>query len=732
MADQETPVGKNHSILVTGDVITDVFIYEGRQRRRSSAIPTGALFAAVGGGAALLADLLDAVTACRLSTTPESHSTTVKRGFSTHNRATPHATCYHVMKAFQTSAKCSDLVWRISEIPGSSDGPSTSDDATTLDLSSTNARSTVVIDDAGLEFRRWPCRHAWPRFLVDKNQLIPDWIILKTSAPITAGDLWHTLVSGQTQEPLPQTVHNSHEMLARTIIVVSIDDIRIQPVHVMRRLSWERTALDLVHELQNNHALADLKKARFVVINLGTDGALIAEFPRDGANPRFRLLFDPARLEGDFSDTIAGTMSGCQTCLTASIAAHITGTQTTETDTAQRLEHGVHAGLCAMRRLLLEGHGPVTPTTPNVNSGFPHKAVAAEICLPPHDWSFGITSIPENLLPSDNWTIIAGHPPRGTKPLWGLARRVALQGVKQLTQTPYLQFGKLFSVERTEIERLRALQRLLVSYQNDLKASRPLSIAVFGPPGSGKSFGVKALARAVFGEKVPLLEFNLSQFQDPSELHGLFHQVRDCVLSGRLPVVFWDEFDSQGLKWLQYFLAPMQDGTFQDGQVTHPIGKCVFVFAGGTRFRFQDFGQPPVDAIEKQPESLNKRKEFEEKFAALKGPDFKSRLAGYLDVLGPNQRDENDLTFPVRRALLLRVHLGVSDKAPLTIDSGLLSAFLEIDQYRNGARSLEKIAEQIRLAGNGISFTRSDLPARNQIDLHVDAEKFIGLIGGSL
>ena len=266
-------------------------------------------------------------------------------------------------------------------------------------------------------------------------------------------------------------------------------------------------------------------------------------------------------------------------------------------------------------------------------------------------------------------------------PPWGLARRVAIMGENQLVQTPYLKFGKLFTIARTEIERMRTLQRLLLSYQSDKKADKPLSIAVFGPPGSGKSFGVKELARAVFSENVPLLEFNLSQFQEPSELHGLFHQVRDYVMRGKLPVVFWDEFDSQNLKWLQFLLAPMQDGAFQDGQITHPIGKCVFVFAGGTEIRFDDFGVPKVqrdgdgdsgDTAKSQSKELLEKQERELK--VLKVPDFKSRLAGFLDVLGPNRRDSNDLTYPVRRALMLRFHLGIAEKAHLTIDSGLLSA----------------------------------------------------------
>ena len=67
--------------------------------------------------------------------------------------------------------------------------------------------------------------------------------------------------------------------------------------------------------------------------------------------------------------------------------------------------------------------------------------------------------------------------------------------------------------------------------------------------------------------------------------------MRDLGLSGKLPLVFWDEFDTalegQPLGWLRYFLAPMQDGAFQDGQITHPIGRAIFVFAGGTAERME-------------------------------------------------------------------------------------------------------------------------------------------------
>lgn len=290
---------------------------------------------------------------------------------------------------------------------------------------------------------------------------------------------------------------------------------------------------------------------------------------------------------------------------------------------------------------------------------------------------------------------------------------------------PYQRFGKLLTMDRAEIESLRNLRQLIRDYVKNDKGKKPLSLAVFGPPGSGKSFGIKQIAEGILGKKVPLPEFNLSQFNEPADLIGALHQVRDLVLKGTTPVVFWDEFDSKGYDWLQYLLAPMQDGAFLEGQVTHPIGKCIFVFAGATSWDYENFGSNPKDA------------EGWKDFKLLKGPDFMSRLSGYLNVLGPNPRcawdaaaeewvpQDDDICFPVRRAILLRAMLGLKDDAPLEIDPGLLSAFLEIPKFEHGARSLEKILEQVKQRGLPGALRRSDLPPATVLALHADYEKFM-------
>ena len=46
---------------------------------------------------------------------------------------------------------------------------------------------------------------------------------------------------------------------------------------------------------------------------------------------------------------------------------------------------------------------------------------------------------------------------------------------------------------------------------------------------------------------------------------------------------------------LRYFLAPMQDGKFQQGNHAHPIGKAIFVFTGGTSWTLDNLGKNAKD-----------------------------------------------------------------------------------------------------------------------------------------
>lgn len=187
---------------------------------------------------------------------------------------------------------------------------------------------------------------------------------------------------------------------------------------------------------------------------------------------------------------------------------------------------------------------------------------------------------------------------------------------------PLGRFNDFVTADRHEIEGYRSIQALLSEYCSKPQ-TKPVSIAVCGPPGSGKSFGITQVAKSLKLKRDPKT-FNLSHFVNPDQLTQALHVVRDIGLSGDVPLIFWDEFDAalgeSELGWLRYFLAPMQDGEFQERHVTHPIGRAIFVFAGGTCHTLQKSDRGADDPA----------------FRMAKGPDFVSRLQGYVNVMGPD------------------------------------------------------------------------------------------------
>jgi hypothetical protein len=571
----------------------------------------------------------------------------------------------------------------------------------------------LVLDDAGYLFRNQPQKECW--LLPKKEQTPPDWILLKMSHPVAQGDLWYALIE---------------DFADRLVCVVSADELRHECVNISRGLSWERTVEEVRDGLLNNPALAGLDRCRHLVVTFECDAALWVDRPPK-SEPRAALCYDAGGAEGGWTDRVEGKVIGTSATRTAALCYALARQVSAGGTRALDLAPAIEAGLVASRNLHEFGHGLVGEELP---TGFPAARMAKDILNPAA--SFARAVIPwlrqGAALPASGrtWMIVeTSQRPLGSDApptLVGLARQVVLQGLPALRRLPHARFGKLITADRSEIEALRNLRRLMLDYREVKRPAKPLSLGVFGPPGAGKSFGVKQLAIEVFGTGA-WLEFNLAQFDGPHDLMGAFHQVRDLVLSGLTPVVFWDEFDSREYEWLQYLLAPMQDGRFQEGQLNHAIGKCVFIFAGGTSFAFESFG-PPASA----------RQEARDRFKLRKGPDFHSRIDAYYNVNGPNQRvlpspdgpeqpDPQDVCTPLRRALLIRGLLGCGLQERLDFDSDLLDALLLAPRYTHGSRSLEKLVSSLRRADGG-PIRRSSLPAAAQLAMHVDPEAFAAIL----
>jgi len=561
----------------------------------------------------------------------------------------------------------------------------------------------VVLDDGGLGFRN---REAlWPQALNARKK--STWILLKMAQPVAQGPLWERLVNDFSE---------------RLVVITTVNDLRQTAVQISRNISWERTAQDVSWELTYNPNVNSLSRCADVIVSFYAAGAILLSW--NSGKVKATLFFDPIAMEGQWERQHPGKIVGYTSCLTTAIVRQIM------LDPEQPdFSRGIQTGMAAMRCLHSEGFGERGTSITQIQLHFPIEKVTEEITRDMSPLSVASVQDPAQFLlePASPecapakpgfWTILED---RYTDSLEEIARQIVQSGFKEaLREVPIGRFGDLVTVDRREIEALHSIQSLIAEYCR-APQKKPLSVAVFGPPGSGKSFGVEQVAKSILDE-IKILTFNLSQLGQLKDLYDALHQVRDVGLSGKIPLVFWDEFDAnlngQPLGWLRYLLAPMQDGSFQEGQLVHPLGRCIFVFAGGTSHCMDEFGSQLTD----------------EQKRAAKLPDFVSRLRGFLNILGPNPQESTsrDPFFILRRAIVLRSIFDRNVKQIIhnkkaNIDLGILRAFLKTRNYRHGARSLESIVGMSTLAEKS-SYERSSLPSEEQLNLHVDARDFLALV----
>lgn len=776
----------NPSIIVTGDLIRETHLYQGARRFASSDATAGFLIETKWGGAAMLHELIEAA---QPGVSLLGLETDTAAPWPTHLEAqavySPSAAGFRADPPPLPGEK-PEKVWRVTQALGygvNHDIPPVEPPVKRRVLA-TSSFKVLLIDDGGAGFRTLRAKDHWPDGGVPQSAStaapsakadsatrdesaapapspLPPWVVLKMAHPVCESHLWRHLAK--------KCDAASADSLSRLVVIVSADELRRDGAAINRGLSWERTISDTCQVLTHHPRLSALTQAAHLLIVFRHEGVLwVQRNPRTNTSdvtPHFSstLVFDPGLAEGQWKSLLndeKGDTFGHLSVVAAGIALELAQSATpgpAGTLDKESFVRSIARSLTAARQLRLLGHGlvkkqrkPQFPATELASILRPiNGSKLARATNQPQDRFIDI-SIPcdagcqglQGPLASD-WTIASLSDGNSEPiPLFGHGFQTAIYGPSRLSNIPHARFGDLLSVDRNEIETLRSLRQIIQAYQNGGPQKQPLCIGAFGPPGAGKSFGIKQIAFEILGKDVPLLEFNLSQYDDPADLIGAFHQVRDKVLSGRTPVVFWDEFDSQHLKWLQYFLAPMQDGKFQSGQLTHTLGKCIFVFAGATSWDFEHFGPAPgpmncdeaaeLKKLLDEPTAFSEnRRKAEAEFRLRKGPDFISRLNGHINVLGPNRRlkfsfatgqwdqpDPADITFPVRRALLLRSFLKAKETDTLDIDRDLLNALLRQPRYRHGARSMEKTVEPLRMPHAALR--PAQLPPPQVLAQHLD------------
>lgn len=269
-------------------------------------------------------------------------------------------------------------------------------------------------------------------------------------------------------------------------------------------------------------------------------------------------------------------------------------------------------------------------------------------------------------------------------------------------------FGALVPLSKVERRQLQSVRDLVRRFVHQPSHVRPLCVAVFGPPGSGKSFAVEQIAAEALGDadaSVLPTTINLTQVASPAELSSALATALLGATSDVVPLLFFDEFDTARdgapYGWLSWFLAPMHDGKFiYDGKII-PVNRAIFVFAGGTAATMEEFSSRHDDPT----------------FRNAKGPDFVSRLRGFLEVAGPNSEPRM-----LRRALVLRNAIAKrveqSGLGSLRVDKGLLAAMLQVGRYRHGARSISALVELSEAKSKTIDW--SVLPDDHLVAMQID------------
>jgi hypothetical protein len=538
------------------------------------------------------------------------------------------------------------------------------------------------------------------------------------------------------------------------IVIVSIDDLRKLDKPISRGLSWERTASDLVWQLLNAPTLKALRDCRHLIVRFGINGALYWTSQAKGERYNAWLIYDPVSIEGSAEQSREGLMVGYGSAFVAAVLKKLVegGVKT------KAVQNGVKAGLVAGRRLLEYGFeqpedGPRYPFDKLFRNARDKRVKEYFACRRVPVLSGATEADPGYWRLLDS--LVVDMKDDFDEAVASVVKDRGDDGPTALRDAPTAVFEKLVTHDRREIEQLRALHSLMREYINSSRVARPLNVAVFGPPGAGKSFGVKQVANALKASlpaekdasdwaglyaprRTEYLTFNLSQYKDADDLAAVFHRVRDIVLRGSIPLVFLDEFDAAldgvDLGWLRYFLSPMQDGEFLDRGLPHPIGQAIFVFGGGTCSSYAEFARPLT-----MPNTQKYRE-----FKNAKGPDFLSRLRATLDIPGLDLDQAFDAYGPVellpceaaiqlRRASILRSLLREKAKRlpeagrDLRVSKYVISAFLKLREFRHGNRSLEALLDMSHLQ-DAKEFLPSSLPAPEHTNLHASARELSQLL----
>ena len=352
------------NILVTGDVVRDIYVYQGDREHPAQAGSIEPHLADQPGGASCLFDLITSAwpgkTVCGLE---------VNSGQNLPAMQTLWQACEGGTKKEHEDAGKDDKpkeVWRVAN----SLGYSLSRELTVPAKSPAAAEPhpVLVLDDAGLAFRSQTSSQAWPLGVARSDNPQPEWIVLKIGGPVCQGDLWRTLIGGGAGESARRE---------NLLVIVAADELRRNGAAISRGFSWEQTLNELCTELDYSPEFQPLLRfPQHLIVNFGCVGAVWFSAPGCGSEANCRaadratLVYDPTLPEGGYKTILQdqhrvyGHLNTFTAAIAVTLAARCEAGSPVSLD--KLLPAALGRGLVACRDLRRQGHGIVKAHPPGL------------------------------------------------------------------------------------------------------------------------------------------------------------------------------------------------------------------------------------------------------------------------------------------------------------------------------------------------------------------------------
>ena len=135
------------------------------------------------------------------------------------------------------------------------------------------------------------------------------------------------------------------------------------------------------------------------------------------------------------------------------------------------------------------------------------------------------------------------------------------------------------TLDSNHIEQISSLIKTIERYIGDSSQQRPLNLLMLASPGAGKSHFIKCVASRLASHSVRAITFNMTSMESNDDLITPLDAARNLKVEDRLPLLFFDEFDSSPSNFA-LLLPLLWDGSLNVGQRDLRLGKVIIVMAG--------------------------------------------------------------------------------------------------------------------------------------------------------